>query len=202
MKRTGFLIISAILACGCATETSTDLLINYEEVDATTIFDAPSPIPGSFSPENRGVVKRGKYLVELLGCGVCHTNGALVGDPDFDRSLAGSDTGIAYTSPLGEENPGVVYPPNITPDQKTGIGNWTDGQIANAIRAGIGRHGNRRIRTMPWLAYARISDDDVTALVSYLRSIEAVTHPVPAAVEPGKRASHPFVYFGVYRSKP
>ena len=201
MKGAGFLLIAAVLFGGCAAETPHDLLKNYEEVDATTIMEAPSPIPGTFSPDNRHVVQRGKYMVELLGCGVCHTNGALVGDPDWDRQLAGSQTGIAYKNPLGEEMPGVIYPPNITPDEKTGIGDWTDAQIANAIRAGIGRHSSRRITYMPWLAYARISDDDVTAIVSYLRSIEAVEHRVPAEVEPGQRARHPFVYFGVYRSK-
>ncbi|MGB5721207.1 MAG: hypothetical protein WBM34_10965, partial [Woeseiaceae bacterium] len=67
--------------------------------------------------------------------------------------------------------------------------------------AGTGRHGSRRLATMPWRGYAKISDDDVTAIVSYLRSIEPVRHRVPDEVEPGHRASHTFVYFGVYRSK-
>lgn len=197
----GLLTLAAILVAGCAAETPTDLLKDYEEVDATTILDAPSPRPGTFSPANRDVVERGEYMVELLGCGACHTDGALVGDPDFDRSLAGSETGIAYVNPLDGKNPGVIYPPNITPDEETGIGKWTDTQISDAIRAGIGRHGNRRIASMPWPGYARISDDDVTAIVSYLRSINAVVHQVPDEVEPGERAAHPYVYFGVYRSK-
>lgn len=141
-------------------------------------------------------------MVELLGCGVCHTDGALVGDPDFDRSLAGSATGIAFTAPMGKTHPGVIYPANITPDDKTGIGTWTDQQISNAVRAGIGRHGNRRIASMPWLGYAKMSDDDAAAIVSYLRSIKPVSHEVPDEVAPGRRATHPFVYFGVYRSKP
>ncbi len=55
---------------------------------------------------------------------------------------------------------------------------------------------------MPWRGYAKISDDDVTAIVGYLRTIDAVRHKVPDEVEPGQRASHPFVYFGVYRRKP
>jgi len=201
MKDVRFIVIAFFLAGGCATETSNNLLNDYEEVDATTVLDAPSPKPGTFSPQNRGVVARGEYLVELLACGLCHTDGALAGDPNFDRSLAGSKTGIAYTNPLGEQKPGVIYPSNITPDKKTGIGDWTDTQIANAIRAGIGRHGSRHIVTMPWRGYAKISDDDVTALVGYLRTIDAVKHKVPDEVEPGQPASHPFVYFGVYRSK-
>lgn len=201
MTRARILMITAALVAACASETPTDLLQDYEEVDAKTILDAPSAIPGTYAPARRDLVARGEYLVELLGCGACHTDGALAGDPDFERSLAGSQTGIAYTDPLGEKNPGVIYPPNITPDDDTGIGTWTDLQIANAIRAGIGRHAGRRIAWMPWQGYARISDDDVDAIVSYLRSIKAVRHKVPDAVEPGNRATHPYVYFGVYRSK-
>ncbi len=54
---------------------------------------------------------------------------------------------------------------------------------------------------MPWRGYAKLSDDDADAIVSYLRTIKPVEHRVPAEVQPGKTASHPFVYFGVYRSK-
>ena len=78
---------------------------------------------------------------------------------------------------------------------------WTDSQIAKAIRAGVGRHGGRRLVTMPWQGYARLSDDDVDAIVAYLRSIPPVEHRVPAAVAPGQNAVNPFVYFGVYRSR-
>lgn len=202
MNGARFLMFTAVLLSGCVTETPYDPLVDYEEVNAPIIPAAPRPVPGTFAPENREVVARGKYMVELLGCGVCHTNGALEGDPDLDRALAGSQTGIAYASPLGDDNPGVVYPPNITPDDKTGIGGWTDTQMADAIRAGIGRHSSRRITYMPWQGYARLSDDDVNAIVSYLRSINAVEHQVPHRVEPGTQATKPFVYFGVYRSKP
>ena len=199
--RSGLLALMAIFtAAGCAAENTNKPVEAFEEVDAVTAIDAPSPEPGSYAPRNRGQVERGEYLVELLACGACHTNGALIGDPDMDRALAGSRIGIAYTSPLDERWPGVVYPPNITPEESTGIGNWSDLQIGDAIRAGIGRHGSRRIAAMPWQGYAKMSDEDVSAIVSYLRSIRPVKHEVPAAVEPGRAASSPFVYFGVYRS--
>ncbi|MGI9222203.1 MAG: c-type cytochrome, partial [Woeseiaceae bacterium] len=146
-------------------------------------------------------VYRGEYLVELLGCGACHTDGALIGEANMQRSLAGSSIGIASSSPLGVERPGVVYAANITPDNETGIGLWSDQQIANAIRAGLGRHFGTRIPVMPWQAYAKISDEDIGAIVAYLRSIEPVNHRVPDPVVPGQRAKEPFVYFGVYRSK-
>jgi mono/diheme cytochrome c family protein len=201
VKRIAYFLVAAVFLGACASEATDSTLDDYEEVDATTILDAPSARPGKYAPHNKATVERGEYLVELLGCGSCHTDGALAGDPDFDKALGGSKTGIAYTNPLGEKNPGIIYPSNITPDLKTGIGDWTDSQIANAIRAGIGRHGSRRLASMPWRGYARISEEDVTAIVGYLRSIEPVEHRVPDEVEPGQRARHPFVYFGVYRSK-
>ena len=129
------------------------------------------------------------------------TDGALVGAPDMDKALAGSRTGIAWSNPMGDELPGIVYPPNITPDVETGIGGWSDQQIAAAIRAGIGQHGSRRITVMPWQGYARISDDDIVDIVAYLRSIEPVSHQVPDEVQPGQQAVAPFVYFGVYQSR-
>lgn len=186
----------------CATESGVDdPLAGYEEVDSTTILDAPSPRPGQSAPENRYLAVRGEYLVELLGCGSCHTDGALIGEPDMSKSLAGTGIGIAASNPLGDKNPGVVYAANITPDTETGIGLWSDQQIANAIRAGLGGHLGQQIPVMPWQAYAKISDDDSDAIIAYLRSIEAVNHRVPDAVVPGQRATEPFVYFGVYRSE-
>ena len=201
MIRAAILILTLTLIGGCAASAGENYRDNVEEVKASTVVDAPRAVPGRYAPVNRGQVERGEYLVELLGCGACHTDGALIGEPDPQRLLAGSATGIAITSPLEEDNPGVVYPPNITPDNETGIGDWSDMQIADAIRSGISRHMTRRITTMPWPGYSRISDDDIEAIVSYLRSIEPVAHRVPERVAPGQRAENLFVYFGVYRSK-
>jgi len=195
------LCVSAVLVAGCASDATYDPLEDYEELDRATVIDAPGPAAGRYSPIDRDMIDRGEYFVELLACGSCHTNGAFDGVPDMSRPLAGSDTGIAWTSPLQSEYPGVVYPPNITPDEETGIGRWSDMQIANAVRAGVGRHGTRRIVTMPWQGYAKMSDDDVDAIVLYLRSIKPIKHKVPDPVEVGEKAQKPFVYFGVYRSK-
>ena len=195
------LLLTALLLAACAAEQTYDPLEDYEELDNTTVMGAPDARAGSFAPDDRFQIERGKYLVELLGCGACHTDGALVGDPNMAMALAGSTIGIAYTSPLEHEHPGVVYPANITPDVETGIGGWTNEEIANAVRAGIGRHGSRRIATMPWQGYAILSDDDLNAIVSYLRSIPPVSHRVPGEVRPGRPARDDFVYFGVYQSR-
>jgi mono/diheme cytochrome c family protein len=199
-SRLALLTILAV-AASCVTEPEPNPLDRYEEVPATTILDAPHPRPGLSAPGDRDLALRGEYLVELLACGACHTDGALIGEPKMDKPLAGSQVGIAWSNPLGDEYPGVVYPPNITPDLETGIGAWSDRQISNAVRSGIGRHGDRRISAMPWRGYATISNEDIEAITAYLRSIEPISHAVPAEVSPGSRARYPFVYFGVYRSR-
>lgn len=146
-------------------------------------------------------ITHGQYLVTLLACGACHTDGALVGKPDTDHYLGGSRIGIAFSNPFIEDKPGVVYPPNITPDELTGIGSWGEEEIRNGIRSGIDRHGKRLTSVMPWPGYAALSDGDVDDIVAYLRSVRAVRHQVPANVNPGAKANAPYVHFGVYQSK-
>jgi mono/diheme cytochrome c family protein len=145
-------------------------------------------------------VAHGRYLVELLGCGACHTDGALIGEPRMDRRLAGSDIGIAYTDPMDGIDPGVAYPRNLTPDLATGLGKWSDEQIVQAIRGGLNRHGIDRLVVMPWGAYSRMNDADVYAIVAYLRSLPAVPHRVPDSVRPGEPAPSQYIFFGTYRS--
>jgi hypothetical protein len=196
-----WLFALSLLLLSCTAEQTQNPLDGYEEIDAATILDAPSPAAHKVSPENREAVARGENLVELLGCGSCHTDGALIGEPRSDRILAGSRTGIAYANPLGDSYPGIVFPPNITPDDETGIGRWSDQQLLLAIRTGLGSHWGDRIMVMPWQGYASMSNDDTYAIVAYLRNIEPVTHRVPISVEPGHMTGESYVYFGVYRSK-
>ena len=106
MKRIFLGTVAVALVTSCATDDSYNPLDDYEAVEATTILDAPTV--RSVDPANQAAVNRGEYLVELLGCGACHTQGALVGEPDMSLSLAGSSIGIAYTSPFENERPGVV----------------------------------------------------------------------------------------------
>lgn len=199
MNLRAVVIVLPFLVVACATPVN--LLDDYEEVDAVTILDAPTPAEGHVAPENRESVARGKYLVELLGCGACHTDGALIGEPRPDRLLAGSRVGVAYTNPLEFKYPGVVFPPNITPDEETGIGRWTNQQIAEAVRSGIGRHGSTPITVMPWQSYASLNNADVNAIVAYLRHLDPIDHLVPENTPPGRRTKATYVHFGVYRSR-
>ncbi|MGI9205360.1 MAG: hypothetical protein ACR2Q3_15195, partial [Woeseiaceae bacterium] len=84
MKIRKLMLLAPVVLLACATEAPFDPLIDYEEVDAATIIDAPTP--ANILPENAELVARGEYLVELLGCGACHTDGALIGEPDMRLS--------------------------------------------------------------------------------------------------------------------
>jgi mono/diheme cytochrome c family protein len=76
-------------------------------------------------------IERGKYLVTIAGCGTCHTPGALLGNPDLKRTLAGSEVGF------GIPGVGVFVGGNLTPDKETGLGRWTTEQIVAAITKGV-----------------------------------------------------------------
>lgn len=186
---------SALTACS----TAYNPLDEYEELNAVTMQDSPAAAAHpSFAAED---VARGRYLVNLLGCGSCHSNGALIGAPVPGQLLAGSDTGIAWSNPLAERNPGVVYPANLTPDVDTGIGGWSVEELVRMIRTGVDRHSGQTLPVMPWPAYANIEPADATAIAAYLLSLPPVHHRVPVNVRPGQRAAAPFVHFGVYRSR-
>jgi hypothetical protein len=139
--------------------------------------------------------KRGQYLVDLLGCANCHTEGQLFDRPVPNAYLAGSSTGIGYTN---DANPGIVFPSNLTPHRETGLGNWSLENIKAAIRFGMDKHGRQRLPIMPWPRYQTMSDEDATAIASYLKSLPAVEKKVPDNVPPNVPTTAPYVRFGVY----
>ena len=198
--RYAWIILSLVMVAAACTTTS-DPLEDYEELTPTRMPAAPAVQSGQGSAQDSGLVAHGQYLVELIGCAVCHTNGALTGEPQFDEWLAGSDVGIAYSNPMNNDNPGIVFPPNLTPDPDTGIGRSSDDEIMAAIRSGSDLHGGRLIQVMPWLVYSMMSDEDTRAIVAYLRSLPPIKHKVPDDVTPGIKTHERFVHFGVYRSR-
>jgi mono/diheme cytochrome c family protein len=130
---------------------------------------------------------RGEYLVRIMDCGGCHTPGALVGKPDFDASLTGSDIGFRVPGA------GVLYPPNLTPDPATGLGRWTTDQIVRAVRHGERPDGRRLIPVMPWPSYSALSDADAAALAAYLKSLPPRPGRAPAHVVEGQTPRAPYV---------
>lgn len=199
LQRLLLYVMGILVLQACATPHGP--LDDFEAHTPTTIMDAPPPGSKQTAGYTAEQVNKGKYLVELLGCGSCHTDGALVGKPNNARQLAGSRVGIAYSNPLEVKYPGVLYPANLTPDNETGIGTWTDTELLRVIRHGLDRHGRKRLSVMPWPAYAKLRDDDAGAIVAYLRSLEPVTHRVPGNVARGNKTKEMYVHFGVYSSR-
>lgn len=98
------------------------------------------------------LVGQGRYLAIAGDCGSCHT--APGGKP-----MAG---GLAVATPIGP-----TISSNITPSKAAGIGNYSLKQFSNAVRLGIRADGKRLYPTMPYTAYAKITDSDIKALYSY-----------------------------------
>lgn len=144
-------------------------------------------------------VARGKYLVMAGACHDCHTPfkmGPKGPEPDMSRMLsghpetlkmgpppklengwvyAGSGTNTAYVGPWG-----VSYAINLTPDQNTGLGIWTEDQFVKAIKTGKHFGVSRPIQPpMPWQSYSNMTDEDLKAIYVYLRSVPPITNHVP-----------------------
>lgn len=108
---------------------------------------------------------RGKYVFGATGgCG-CHT------EPKGVLNAGGRK----YDGPFG-----TVYSSNITPDPKAGIGSWTDEQIITAIRLGRRPNGERILPVHPFTSFNGMAEDDLAALVKFLRSVPAVSKAAPA----------------------
>ncbi len=134
--------------------------------------------PFSRAPDR---VARGSYLVNHVAiCGSCHTSRdtGKLGDPERpDELLAGGNVMQTF-EPLQR-----VWVPNITGDPATGIGRWSDGQVARAIRDGVDAQGHPLLENMPFRSYRHMSDDDVAAVVAYLRTVPAVPVPRPRTAD-------------------
>ena len=68
----------------------------------------------------------------------------------------------------------MLYSTNITPDKKTGIGNYTDQDFLNAVQRGVRRDGTRLYPAMPYPSYTYVTDNDALAIKAYLFSLPAV----------------------------
>lgn len=132
-------------------------------------------------------VERGAYLVRIMDCTGCHTNGALAGKPEEGMFLAGSVIGF------GMPGLGVFYPKNITPHREAGIGKWSEEDIVTAIRSGLRPDGRELAPIMPWRSYAGLTDEDARAVAAYLKSLPAIDHQVPRDAGPNETAAAPYL---------
>jgi mono/diheme cytochrome c family protein len=153
-------VVSVLIACGAV----------FVLVRQNLRFD-DTPYPDVAASKDSAVVERGRYIVRVVApCAGCH------GDPSQRAAYAsGADVplvgGVVFDIP-----PGKFYTRNLTSDAETGLGNVPDKAIARALRYGVGHDGRA---LLPFMEMQGLADDDLRAVVSYLRTQPAVRNPVP-----------------------
>lgn len=156
------------------------------------------------APAPADLVGGGRYLVTILACNDCHTpfkmgkNGP---EPDMTRMLSGHPEGMKLAPPPKLEGGwltagaatntawagpwGVSYTANITPDQNTGIGIWTEDMFIKGMRSGKHMGTSRTILPpMPWPWYAKMRDEELKAIFAYLKSVPPIRNHVPDPTPP------------------
>lgn len=161
--------------------------------------------------ESAAKIERGRYLVTTSGCNDCHTpwvmgpNGP---EPDMSRMLSGhpeyaliskpaelpagpwqvavTGTNTAWSGPWG-----VSFTANLTPDEETGLGKWTLRNFVETIRTGrhLGR-GRPVLPPMPIAMYKQMTDADLEAVFTYLKSIPPIRNRVPVPLPPAAAQEH------------
>lgn len=104
-------------------------------------------------------LKRGEYLTRAADCVVCHTM-------EGGKPFAG---GRPFKTPIG-----TIYSTNITADQETGIGNWSDEDFLRALHEGKDRDGENLYPAMPYTSYTLLTKEDVQLIKEYLFSLPPV----------------------------
>lgn len=193
MKRPMFLLVSIVIAG--------TLLYSCMDNSSAKVTSSAQP-----SVNKEDLIKRGEYLVTVIGCNDCHSPKRMgnrgpeiipelmlsgyPGDRPVQKAhmaalnegwgLLNSDF-TSFVGPWGQSFAG-----NLTPDQ-TGIGNWTEDQFKKALTKGKfkGLEGGRMLLPpMPWQNWANLKDEDVSAIYAYLKSIPAVRNVVPPPIPP------------------
>jgi len=177
---------------------ATLLLVLVAAQAAGTLGQSSSP---------KGDVERGEYLVSAMACADCHTPwrlGSSGPEPDPELTLSGhpqalvlppapdlgggpwgmaaTATHTAWSGPWG-----VSFTANLTPDEETGIGRWTEQEFLETIRSGrhLGR-GREILPPMPWFAFRYLSDQDLRSIFAYLRTLPPIRNRVPQPIAPAE----------------
>lgn len=151
-------------------------------------------------------LERGRMLVIGGGCHDCHTPKAMTPhgpEPDMTRQLSGhpetlgvpahfkGDAGSPWQIHVNDHltawsGPwGVSLTANLTPDEDTGIGIWTEEMFLKALKTGKHMGTSRPILPpMPWQMYGQLPDEDLKAIYAYLRTIPPVKNRVPMPTTP------------------
>ncbi len=162
----GLVVLGVIAATLYATPTLR--VIPPEQIAGPVARAIPQPgVTALTNPEQAALAARGRYLFAVASCAMCH-------------GLDGSGGLKVSWLPFG-----TLWVRNVTPDTATGIGAWSDAEIARAIRAGVSRDGRAlHWQGMTWDHASNWDEEDVRALVVYLRSVPPVRHAIPAPRPP------------------
>ena len=129
---------------------------------AWRLYDRDPDVAAADARPTPELVARGEYLVRAADCAACHN--APGGKP-----FAG---GLAFDLPFG-----TIYSTNITSDQETGIGTWSDDDFARALHQGVAKDGSHLYPAFPYSSYTGLSRDDIVAMKAYLFSLPAAHAP-------------------------
>ncbi len=187
-------IIAMFLLCGSCADNSPKI--------------SPSPGQTDPAPTSDDIIKRGEYLVTIMGCNDCHSPKKMgvqgpeiipelmlsgypssQPTPKFDSKMFSA--GFAQFSPdltVAAGPWGISFSANLTPDE-TGIGNWTAEQFKIALTKGKFKgleNGRTLLPPMPWVNYTTVTDEDLNAIFAYLKSITPVKNLVHDPVSPDK----------------
>lgn len=134
-------------------------------------FGAGAKPPAPLS-QYEASAEHGRYLARAGNCSVCHTS-------TNGEELAG---GVEFHTPFG-----VLYSTNITPDNATGIGEWTFEDFYRSMKEGIRPDGSHLYPAFPYTDFAKMTDEDIASLFLYLQSVDPVV-----AIPPANKLDFPY----------
>ena len=144
----------------------------YVQTGWDKVYDIP--YPDLTTSTDSAVIARGEYLVKgpahCMGCHVKSFDHMVRLDKGEELPLQG---GVEF--PLGPL--GYMYPKNLTPDKETGLGQYEDKEIFRVMRHAVLPSGLAMLA--PMMPFYNMADEDMIAIVSYLKSQEAVHNPIP-----------------------
>lgn len=132
----------------------------------------PAPVTSSPPPPppSSDLLARGNWLLSMASCHDCHDSFNERRELIPGKELAG---GAEFPIP----GRGSLFAPNITSDQATGIGSYTDDDLMRVFNEGVGKSG-RKLYGMPWPYYGGMVEEDKRALIAALRQVKPVSNVV------------------------
>ncbi|HEX6383708.1 MAG TPA: c-type cytochrome [Anaerolineae bacterium] len=158
-----------------------------QQINQAVTSTIPVPDAAAFSTtEEATLAERGRYLFTITSCAFCHGSEGAGGLKISARDVFGT-----------------VYVRNISSDAETGIGNWSDAEIARAIRSGIARDGRwLHWQGMIWDHLSNLDEEDVRALIVYLRTLPPVENEVPTPRPPAPDDCEEYTFYLVETEGP